>query len=222
MIERSPLWPASPPPFFTFRRRDGQVELVLHDDDLLGLDAVAAGQRGHRQPGVVHVGERDRERDQRRRRCAPGRPGRAPCPCAALAPWRFASSSTISAPTLWRVRAYSSPGFPSPTTSRSAAVPRRRSTGYSSPASSEASAARRLGPPSAASPSSPSPASPSLVLGRRPAAPRPARRRSRARPACSTPVGQRDVLDAQLVADGEPGRRRSRSTPGCCRAWPRR
>ena len=31
--------------------------------------------------------------------------------------------STISAPTLWRVCAYSSPGLPSPTTRRSAGVP---------------------------------------------------------------------------------------------------
>ena len=49
---------------------------------------------------------------------------------------RRARISTTSAPTLWRVRAYSAPGFPRPTTSRSAGVPvrgplrpPRRSTG---------------------------------------------------------------------------------------------
>jgi Thiamine pyrophosphate enzyme, N-terminal TPP binding domain len=36
-------------------------------------------------------------------------------------PARFASSFTTHQPMLWRVRAYSSPGFPSPMTSQSAA-----------------------------------------------------------------------------------------------------
>ena len=65
---------------------------------------------------------------------------RAPCPSAAWRRGARPAARPTSAPTLWRVRAYSSPGLPSPTTSRSAAVPRRRSTGYSSPESSAASA----------------------------------------------------------------------------------
>src|SRR5579872_5720269 len=39
-------------------------------------------------------------------------------------PWRAASRATTSAPALWRVPSYSAPGFPRPTTSRSAGVPR--------------------------------------------------------------------------------------------------
>src|SRR5581483_200870 len=42
-----------------------------------------------------------------------------------LPPWRRARVSTTSAPTLWRVLAYSSPGLPRPTTSRSADAPVR-------------------------------------------------------------------------------------------------
>ena len=45
MIDRSPLWPASPPPSFSLQRGDRQVELVVDDDELLRLDAVAADER---------------------------------------------------------------------------------------------------------------------------------------------------------------------------------
>ena len=125
-------------------------------------------------------------------------------PFFSVAPWRFARISTTSAPTLWRVRAYSSPGLPRPTTSRSAAVPRRRSTGYSSPASSEVSASdASAAPPSPASPSSPSTASPSpssSVATRGAATCATTKSDSTS---VATPVGQRDVLDAELVADGE-------------------
>src|SRR5437764_4537103 len=41
-------------------------------------------------------------------------------------PCRRASSSTTIQPTLWRLRAYSRPGLPSPATSRSSEVPWRR------------------------------------------------------------------------------------------------
>ena len=41
-------------------------------------------------------------------------------------PCRRASSSTTIAPTLWRLRSYSRPGLPSPTTSRSSDEPERR------------------------------------------------------------------------------------------------
>ena len=86
LIERSPLWPASPPPTFTRSTRGRQVELVVHDHELLGLDAVAAHERRDRLPGVVHVRERHRERRAACRRRAPRRRARAPCPCAAGAP----------------------------------------------------------------------------------------------------------------------------------------
>src|SRR5262249_35648591 len=42
-----------------------------------------------------------------------------------VTPWRRAMSSTVSAPTLCLVCRYSSPGFPRPTTRRSALAPRR-------------------------------------------------------------------------------------------------
>ena len=63
MIDRSPLWPASPPPDLTFSDRDREIELVVDDDDLLGLHAVAAGEQPDGLARVVHVRERDRERD---------------------------------------------------------------------------------------------------------------------------------------------------------------
>ena len=44
-MERRPLWPARPPPDLTLEHGRRQVELVVHDDDLLGLDAVAARER---------------------------------------------------------------------------------------------------------------------------------------------------------------------------------
>ena len=51
---------------------------------------------------------------------------RAPTPFSARsdAPWRSANSSTVSDPALCRLPANSDPGLPSPTTSRSAGVPR--------------------------------------------------------------------------------------------------
>ena len=219
LIERSPLWPGEPAAGLHLQRADGQVELVVHDHDLLGLDAVAARQRRDRVPGVVHVGERDRQRDARRRRCAPRRRAPAPCPSSACAPWRSASSSTTSAPTLWRVRAYSSPGLPRPTTSRSAGGARdAASTGYSSPASppsppSDASAVA-LGGPRRLRPLRPRRLRPRPRPRRRRAAPRPARRRSSGSTSVATPSGSGMSRDAELVADRERRRRRPRSTTG--------
>ena len=66
MIERSPLWPGEAAARLDLERAHREVELVVDDDDLLRLDAVAAGQRGHGEPGVVHVGERHGERDPHR------------------------------------------------------------------------------------------------------------------------------------------------------------
>ncbi len=67
---------------------------------------------------------------------------------------RFASAFAISKPTLWRVPAYSAPGFPSPTMSQSTCAPGRRTAAgcYSPPESSSADAS--------ASPASPSPTTP--------------------------------------------------------------
>src|SRR5699024_12168468 len=46
-------------------------------------------------------------------------------PARSRPPWRSTRSATVSAPTLWRVCAYRSPGLPRPITRRSAGVPRR-------------------------------------------------------------------------------------------------
>ena len=45
-----PLWPATPPPNFHLRRAGLQVELVVHDQDLLRRDREETGERG-RPPG---------------------------------------------------------------------------------------------------------------------------------------------------------------------------
>ena len=108
--------------------RGGQVELVVDDDEPLRGDAVAADEARTASTRIVHPlvwGRRARPRrspmrtSSARARSFPGGGGRR---------GDAASSSTTSAPTLWRVRAYSAPGLPSPTTSRSAGVPvpRRR------------------------------------------------------------------------------------------------
>ena len=47
-----------------------------------------------------------------------------PFSARSAAPCRCANSSTVSEPALCRLPAYSSPGLPNPTTSRSAGVPR--------------------------------------------------------------------------------------------------
>ena len=43
--------------------RDREVELVVDDDELLGINAEPAGERAHRMTRVVDVRERDRQRD---------------------------------------------------------------------------------------------------------------------------------------------------------------
>ncbi len=79
-------------------------------------------------------------------------------------PWRRARISTTSAPTLWRVLLYSSPGLPRPTTSRSADAPVRglRRNRAASPPRPKRTRPRRPRP-SPASPSAPSTSSPSAA-----------------------------------------------------------
>ena len=127
LIDRSPLWPARPPPTLTWMRPGGEVELVVDDHQPRQvLDAEAAHQRGDRPARVVHVGLREGQRQPRaaRSRTSATRARVLATPSAARR-GGSASSSTTSAPTLWRVPAYSAPGLPRPTTSRSAGVPRR-------------------------------------------------------------------------------------------------
>ena len=62
-IDLSPLWPAVPPPCFHLHTADGQVELVVHDDETRQiLDPVAAHERTDGEARVVHVGQRERDR----------------------------------------------------------------------------------------------------------------------------------------------------------------
>ena len=175
LIERSPLCPARPPPTFTRSTAGGEVELVVHDHELVGLDAEAAHERRDRLTGVVHVGERDREReplaaDAHFVDCA-----RGSLLLRSLPPWRRASSSTTSAPTLCCVRGVLVAGIAEPD-HKQVGGPERpllRRHERSRPRRGRRAAA-------AASPSAPSP---SAALGRSPprrhAAPRSARRARR-------------------------------------------
>ena len=105
VIDRRPLWPARPPPTFTRTRARRQVELVVDDHELARVvDAVAAHEQRRRPrpsrscrscgkasatrwPPIAHLG--DEGRSLRR--------------ASGDSPWRRASTSTTSAPTLWRV-----------------------------------------------------------------------------------------------------------------------
>ena len=127
-IDLRPLCPARPPPTLTWTRPGGRSSSSWTTTSWLEIvDAEAAHQRaarprpsrscrwwGRRAPPGVPPMRTSADRGP----LALGRPG-------AARPWRAASSATTSAPTLWRVPANSSPGLPSPTTSRSAGVPRR-------------------------------------------------------------------------------------------------
>jgi hypothetical protein len=107
-----------------------QVELVVHDDDGGRIvDPEPLGQTAHGQSRLVHVGGRDGQRHlrlpevtERARACTPFS-ARSEAPC--LWPQKL---DGIGAHVVQRP-ANSAPGFPSPTTSRSAAVPRRSDRG---------------------------------------------------------------------------------------------
>ena len=59
-----PLLPASPPADLHLDAPDGQVELVVDDDQAVRVrDAVAAHERRHGLARQVHVGLRDGERE---------------------------------------------------------------------------------------------------------------------------------------------------------------
>ena len=72
LIERSPLWPARPAAGLHPQHRGRQVELVVHDHETFRLDAVAAREQRDGLARLVHVGERDGERE-----ALPSPPGRA-------------------------------------------------------------------------------------------------------------------------------------------------
>ena len=229
MIERSPLWPASPPPDFTFSAADGQVELVVHDHDLLGLDAVAARQRGDREPGVVHVRERDRERD--------ALPADAHLVGAgallALAQRRAVALreqlDDLGADVVARARVLVA-GIAEPddeqvggrARARRATRPPQSHDGYSppSPPSDDASALG-LGALGGLALFALDAFALDFLLDHD------ARRRDLRDEVVGLELrgdagGERDVGDAELVADGELRHVDLDRRPGCCRAWPRR
>ena len=49
-----PLWPAMPPPCFSFATPGGEIELVVDHQDLFGLDLEEAGEHLHRPAARVH------------------------------------------------------------------------------------------------------------------------------------------------------------------------
>jgi hypothetical protein len=84
-----------------------EIDVVVYDEQRLRFDLEEASRRRNRT-SASRPENFSRQRPSSRR----------------------ASSSTTSQPTLWRVRSYSRPGLPSPTTSRSsveAGSPRRNS-----------------------------------------------------------------------------------------------
>ena len=50
----SPLWPASPPPSLTRMSPNGQVDLVVDDEDAVEIELVGPARRADRAPRVVH------------------------------------------------------------------------------------------------------------------------------------------------------------------------
>ena len=204
---RRPLWPARPPPTLTRTVPGGQVELVVDDRPAARDRRCRSAARGAATAWPVSFmyvsGKASTTRSaaeaRPRRRARVVAAGLAACRRAC----RRASSRRPRSPTLWRVRAYSLPGLPSPTTSQSNGVEPRD---VRSAVTSDHSAAS---PPSAAaSASSPS------------ACPRPLGlvggldlgqlggivehgddRRSRGRRSAVTPAGIGEVAEADDVAD---------------------
>ena len=126
-MERRPLWPARPPPVLHLEPARLQVELVVHHHEPAGIvHAVATDQRQRRPARTRSCRWWGRPAPRGARRCGPRPPGPLVRESARRRPpWRRASTSTTSAPTLWRVPSYCSPGLPRPTTSRSHGVPVR-------------------------------------------------------------------------------------------------
>ena len=128
--ERSPLWPASPPPALTRTvpggRSSSSCTTTMEDGS-----AMPNRWPGHARPAPIRScrwsewpAPPSYRRGRRRRRGAC-----SPFSALSDAPARVASRSTVSAPTLCSVPANSLPGLPNPTTSRSAEAPRRSERG---------------------------------------------------------------------------------------------
>ena len=101
-----------------------QVELVVDDHDPARDRRCRSGGRARRRPGRSRscTSSGNASTHALRRRCATRRRGRCRGRPSARDSCAAASSPTTSSPTLWRVRAYSLPGLPSPTTSQSNGV----------------------------------------------------------------------------------------------------
>ena len=126
-IERSPLWPARPPPLRACSRPRSRSPSSCTTSTASGSTlknfAAAATERPDSFMYVSGFSSATRWPSSRSSASLPLNFARHDAPC------RRASSSTTIQPTLCLVRAYSRPGLPSPTTSRSsdeARSPRRQ------------------------------------------------------------------------------------------------
>ena len=115
-MSRKPLWPAVPPPNFSFASPGWRSSSSCDDEDLVRRDGEEP--RRPRRP-------RGRTGSCRSRAsAAAGRPRRARCGRGtwprrrSVAPSREASASANQKPALWRVASCSRPGLPRPTTRR--------------------------------------------------------------------------------------------------------
>ena len=182
MIERSPLWPARPPPALTFSSPGGRsssswTTMICSGDSIRYRRTSALTAWPESFMNVIGNASTTRS--------SPSAPGSLVSATSALSrppfnvtPRRSASSRTASSPTLWRVRAYFSPGLPSPTTSQSngSPLPIRPNKPISGlGANRSSSRCRRDHSPSESaasspppSPASPSPASPSAAASAAP------------------------------------------------------
>ena len=109
---------------------EGEVDLVVEDDDAVERHLERAAGRAGRVAGVVHVGLRQQDRDPRARRGRPAlrRSGRRTSASAAAGPSAAPARAPTSKPTLWRVAGVArGPGLPRPTMRMRSPLARRRS-----------------------------------------------------------------------------------------------
>ena len=127
----SPLWPATPPPSFISHFARGEVELVVHDQDLRRRDAEEARERADRAAGHVHVGRRLDEAQ------VAGLRDRAAKPASPRTTRRALARQRVDEPeagVVARARRSSRPGLPRPATRRIGAAMGQRARACGRPA----------------------------------------------------------------------------------------
>ena len=78
LIDLRPLWPPWPPPSFALDPSEGEVDLVVDHEDVVGLDAQFAARRADGLAALVHVGLGDQHARRAGRRGRGGRRRTAP------------------------------------------------------------------------------------------------------------------------------------------------